>query len=134
MENLKFNTLYIELTHACNQHCKHCYLDCSITKEVMPMSLDQIKKVFFNFKNQGGQKVIITGGDPFVRKDIFEILDYLEELHLFFDLASNSLMMNANHLDRLSQYKYLSSYFTSILGATKEKHKYIAALIKCYMP
>ena len=126
MTNLKFKTLYIEITHACNQMCKHCYLDCSISKEVMPMSLEQIKKAFLNFKDQGGQKVIITGGEPFVRKDIFDILDYLEELHLFFDLASNSLAMNKNRLERLSHYKYFSSYFTSLLGATKEKHKYIA--------
>ena len=27
MNFLKINTLYIELTHACNQHCKHCYLN-----------------------------------------------------------------------------------------------------------
>lgn len=25
--NLKFKTLYFEITHGCNQSCKHCYLD-----------------------------------------------------------------------------------------------------------
>ncbi len=70
---LKFNTLYIEVTHSCNQNCKHCYLDCSMAKEKMPMSLEQIKDILLNFKLQGGHQVIITGGEPFVRKDIFEI-------------------------------------------------------------
>lgn len=126
MNYLKFNTLYIEVTHSCNQNCKHCYLDCSIAKEKMPMSLEQIKDILLSFKLQGGRKVIVTGGEPFVRKDIFDILDYLEELQLYFDLASNSLAMTNERLARIIQYKYLSSYFTSLLGATKEKHKFIS--------
>lgn len=125
MEYLPVKTLYIEVTHACNQHCKHCYLDGGIHKTVSEMSTDQIKKILKEFKDQGGRYIILTGGEPIIRKDIFEILDYIEDLEIPFNFASNSLAMNKQRLEKLSSYKYLDMYFTSILGATPDKHKAI---------
>lgn len=125
MEVLKINTLYIELTHACNQHCKHCYLNGGTHHTVAEMTTEQIKKIFRKFKEQGGSSAIITGGEPLMRKDIWEILDYVEELEIPFTFASNSLAMNVERRIRLASYKYLRLYFTSILGVDDKKHQYI---------
>ena len=125
MDFLKINTLYIELTHACNQHCKHCYLNGGIHHAVAEMTTEQIKKIFREFKEQGGKSAIITGGEPLMRKDIWEILDYVEELEISFTFASNSLAMNEERRNRLASYKHLALYFTSILGVDKKKHQYI---------
>lgn len=125
MEYLHIKTLYIEVTHACNQHCKHCYLDGGIHHTIAEMSTEQIKKILKDFKDQNGRYIIITGGEPFMRKDIFEILDYIEELGIPFTFASNSLAMNRLRLEKLSSYKCLDMYFTSILGTSADKHKSI---------
>ena len=125
MDFLKINTLYIELTHACNQHCKHCYLNGGTHHTVAEMTTEQIKKIFREFKEQGGRSAVITGGEPLMRKDILEILDYVEELEIPFTFASNSLAMNAERRERLASYKYLALYFTSILGVDSKKHQYI---------
>ena len=125
MDFLKINTLYIELTHACNQHCKHCYLNGGTHHTVAEMSTEQIKKIFREFKEQGGRSAVITGGEPLMRKDIWEILDYVDELEIPFTFASNSLAMNAERRARLASYKYLALYFTSILGVDAKKHQYI---------
>ena len=125
MDFLRINTLYIELTHACNQHCKHCYLNGGMHHTVAEMSTEQIKKIFHEFKEQGGRSAVITGGEPLMRKDIWEILDYVEELEIPFTFASNSLAMNAERRERLASYKYLALYFTSILGVDRKQHQYI---------
>jgi MoaA/NifB/PqqE/SkfB family radical SAM enzyme len=75
MEYLHIKTLYLEVTHACNQHCKHCYLDGGNNKLIAVMSTDQIKKIILEFKEQGGRYIILTGGEPIMRNVIFEILD-----------------------------------------------------------
>lgn len=126
MNFYKIKTLYIELTHACNQHCKHCYLNGGIHHTVAEMTTEQIKKILREFKEQGGETVIITGGEPLMRTDIWEILDCVEELELPFSFASNSLAMNAKRRTRLASYKHLSLFFTSILGVDSKKHQYIA--------
>ena len=82
MDYYKLNSLYIEVTHACNQHCRHCYLDGGIHKKVEEMSTEQIKHIFTEFKAQGGRYVIFTGGEPLMRSDVFELLDCLEALNL----------------------------------------------------
>ena len=125
MNFLKINTLYIELTHACNQHCKHCYLNGGMHHAVAELTTEQIKKIFCEFKEQGGGSAVITGGEPLMRKDIWDILDYVEELEIPFTFASNSLAMNAERRARLASYKYLALYFTSILGVDAKKHQYI---------
>lgn len=125
MNFLKIKTLYIELTHACNQHCKHCYLNAGMHHTVSEMTTEQIKYILNEFKVQGGRYVIITGGEPIVRKDIWEILDYIEILELPFSFASNSFAMNEERRMRLASYKHLALYFTSILGVDSKKHRYI---------
>ncbi len=126
MEYYKLNSLYIEVTHACNQHCRHCYLDGGINKKCAEMSTEQIKHIFAEFKAQGGRYVIFTGGEPLMRSDMFELLDCLEILNLRFTFASNSLGMNKERLEKLASYRCLELYFTSILGADSEKHKAIS--------
>lgn len=125
IKTLKIKTLYLELTHACNQSCRHCYLDGGIHHVFEEMSAKEIKDILSDFNNQGGKYVIITGGEALVRKDCFEILDYLDSLDLPFTFASNSLMMNDERLEKLSGYRNLDIYFTSLLGSTSEEHKYM---------
>lgn len=125
MEFYKLNSLYIEVTHACNQHCRHCYLDGGIHKKCAEMTTEQIKQIFAEFKAQGGRYVIFTGGEPLMRSDVFELLDCLEALKLRFTFASNSLGMNKERLEKLASYRCLEEYFTSILGSTAEKHRAI---------
>lgn len=126
MEYLHIKTLYIELTHRCNQHCKHCYLDGGMHHNEMEMTTEQIVKIMQEFKEQGGKYIIITGGEPFVRADIFDILDVIESLEIPFQFASNSLAMTQKRLEKLGSYKCLHLYFTSLLGSDAQKHSKIA--------
>lgn len=125
MNTLQIKTLYFEITHGCNQNCKHCYLDGGIHHNFEELSTHEIKDILFDFKKQGGKYVIITGGEPLVRKDCFELLDYLDGLDLPFVFSSNSLIMDDKKLERLSKYRNLDVYFTSLLGSTAEEHKFI---------
>lgn len=126
MEYLPIKTLYLELTHACNQHCRHCYLDGGSHHKVAEMSTAQIIGILEEFKAQGGKYLVLTGGEPFMRKDIFSILDCAERLGLPFNLASNSLAMNEERRTRLAGYRCLDMYFTSILGKDALLHRAVA--------
>lgn len=126
METLKIRTLYMELTHACNQQCKFCYLDGGIHHKIQELTTEEIKDIFLKFKEQGGRYAVITGGEPAVRKDCFDILNYVDSLDIPFTFASNSLLMNTERLNRLASLKNLDLYFTSILGSTEQENNKIA--------
>lgn len=118
--------MYLEVTHRCNQYCKHCYLDANINNKTKELSTKDIKAIITEFKKQGGTYITITGGEPFVRKDIYDILDHIESLELHFQIASNSKAINKDRLKKLLAYKYLSQFFTSFVGTNDEEHRYIS--------
>lgn len=102
--------LQIHITGNCNCRCKHCYLD-AVPSE---MSVSQIKEVLAQYKeliamlqNQSGKVlrpfVNITGGEPFIHKDIFAVLDLMDHYSsdFSFRMMSNGLLLNDPLLTRL---------------------------------
>jgi len=123
---MKFTTLYFEVTHFCNQNCKHCYLDGGVHHTRAELNTGQIKDILNRFKDQGGKIISLTGGEPFTRTDIFTILDYIEELDLSLYLATNCILLDEEKIDKLSCYKNLKLVHTSLLGINEKEHQFIS--------
>ena len=68
-------TAFVYITNRCNAKCEHCFYWDELNKNVDEMSLDDYKVLANNFKNDVDQ-VIITGGEPFLRKEIDQISKY----------------------------------------------------------
>tara|TARA_B100001029_G_C15059981_1_gene457562 strand:- start:464 stop:2455 length:1992 start_codon:yes stop_codon:yes gene_type:complete len=68
-------TAFVYITNRCNAKCEHCFYWDELNKDVDEMSLDDYKDLALNFKNDVNQ-VIITGGEPFLRKEIDQISKY----------------------------------------------------------
>ena len=69
----------IELTHRCNLRCVHCYLgdQQEIRKHrTEELSTDEFKRLIDQFVAAGMLNLLISGGDPMVRKDFGEIYSY----------------------------------------------------------
>jgi radical SAM protein with 4Fe4S-binding SPASM domain len=67
--------LHLEITNACNMTCEHCYVS-SGRKLPNEMTLDEIKKTIDMLPPFSGKRIAISGGEPAVRKDCAEILEY----------------------------------------------------------
>jgi MoaA/NifB/PqqE/SkfB family radical SAM enzyme/GT2 family glycosyltransferase len=65
-------TAFVYITNRCNAKCEHCFYWEELNKNVDEMSLDDYKNLSLNLKNEINQ-VIITGGEPFLRKEIDQI-------------------------------------------------------------
>lgn len=75
-----------EITQKCNWNCKFCYQDEHITEI---LGTDEIKKVLDDLSDLGTLKLIITGGEPLVRRDLFEIAYYAKSKGMVLCLYSN---------------------------------------------
>ena len=76
---------HIDITWRCNERCVHCYLDHEGKNE---MSTDEIKDVIRQLEDAGTFFLSISGGEPLLRRDCFEILEYARALRFkndFFD-------------------------------------------------
>lgn len=77
-------TIMWEITRQCNLLCEHC-ITSSGTTETSGLKTDELLEAIEVFANNKVDKVYITGGEPLLRKDIFEIIAKLKEKKSLFN-------------------------------------------------
>lgn len=72
----ELNNLFIELTEKnCNQHCKHCYIDFPLSKNVKDfIPLETIKNALLDTKHENIECIYLTGAEPMTHPDFNSIL------------------------------------------------------------
>lgn len=82
-------------TKRCNLYCAHCYRDSSIEEDTSnELSLEEAKKVIEDIKKAGFQLLILSGGEPLLRPDIFEIAEYGTNQGLMVALGTNGTLID----------------------------------------
>src|SRR3989344_3261886 len=74
------DTLIWEPTGKCNLRCRMCYINFSVTTKSKEMSIEDFK-VMVN-KIPTLKKITLIGGELFLRKDIFDILEFLKSKNI----------------------------------------------------
>lgn len=72
----ELNNLFIELTEKnCNQHCKHCYINFPLNKNIKDfISPDTVKSALNDTKNESIECIYLTGAEPMTHPDFNLIL------------------------------------------------------------
>lgn len=109
---------YFHLTSSCNMNCPGCY---SISERniEMDLSINDVKKIIDNLSNAHVKSLVISGGEPFLRKDIVEILRYIK---LFSKIEHVCCISNG--LAKIDTYieacKYIDELSFSLDGFSEE--------------
>lgn len=92
----------LELTRRCNLRCSMCFQQYNQIRAEDELSLEEIKNVFNKLKPK---TVSLTGGEIFIRKDIFDILDYFAAKGIIIqNLTTNGTLINEEKAKRLSHF------------------------------
>lgn len=62
-----------DINNVCNLNCKHCRV--SEKNDKKQLSLKQAKELLAQLLYTGTTKLNLSGGEPFMRDDLFEILE-----------------------------------------------------------
>lgn len=95
MEELieKIHNVDFELTYLCNLHCKHCYNPTH--KKSHELDTKKIKVITKEIKDVGFKEIHYNGGEPLLRKDIYNILWYSSEIGLHTILETNATYLTS---------------------------------------
>lgn len=85
--------LQVPLTYRCNLNCKMCSIT-NLLPEEEELSCEQIFYIVDEAKNYGIKEVVLTGGEPFLREDIFTICSYIYEKGLKSIITTNGVLIN----------------------------------------
>ncbi len=117
--------LFWETTRACNLRCKHCGSDCSVP---MPdeLTTDEIKATFKSVAEDFDAHTImvaVTGGEPLIRKDLFDVMGYASGLGFKWGMVTNGMLIDADVIEKCR--KAGMSTVTVSVDGLKEAHEYI---------
>jgi radical SAM protein with 4Fe4S-binding SPASM domain len=98
---LKLNiplSVQLDLTYRCNERCVHCYLDHDDHGE---MTTAEIKHLLDEMADAGVFILTLSGGEIFLRKDFFDLLEHARHLMFCVKLKTNAVLIREREAARL---------------------------------
>ncbi|MFH1441772.1 MAG: radical SAM protein [Candidatus Omnitrophota bacterium] len=115
----------LELTARCNNNCRHCYINLpSNDKQVKKkeLTLLEIKNIVDQTVDLGALWCLLTGGEPLLREDFFDIYLYLKKKGLLISVFTNATLLTAKHIEFFKKYPPRDIEIT-VYGTTKETYE-----------
>jgi len=120
----------IAVTYRCNLNCEFCYVG---DKDYRELNTSDLKKILFKIYNEARvPSVSFTGGEPLLRKDIYDLVAYAAKIGLWTNLITNGTVLNeaiANDLKKAG----LSSAQVSLEGPDPALHDKITGVSGSFM-
>lgn len=82
------------VTRNCNLHCVHCYSQSDGMDYHGEMTTEEGKKMLSDLGHFGVPVILFSGGEPLVRKDLFELGKYARDLGMRVVISTNGTMIN----------------------------------------
>jgi radical SAM enzyme (rSAM/lipoprotein system) len=112
-QGVKLNTklhdlsyFFWETTLRCNLNCRHCGSDCNKDKKFDELPAEKVLQVFKDIADNYDAKkimVAVTGGEPLVREDLFEILTEVTSMGFHWGMVTNGMLVNEKTLEKCFQ-------------------------------
>jgi radical SAM protein with 4Fe4S-binding SPASM domain len=93
-------SVHLDVTYRCNERCEHCYLEHDGVNE---LTTDEIRNYLRQFAEAGVFFLTISGGEPLLRRDCFEIIEFARELEFNVKLKTNAVLVREKEARRLRQ-------------------------------
>jgi sulfatase maturation enzyme AslB (radical SAM superfamily) len=116
--------IYLSITDNCNLKCIHCYNTVNYSKKILASKDERIFKILDRLKYVKIADLVITGGEPFLRKDLFTILDKASEIAENISVTTNGLLINSKKINLLQNYANIQ-ISVSLDGLNKQTHEFL---------
>ena len=112
-----------ELTYACNLSCSHC-LSSSGRRDPRELTTEECKAVIDELQRMQVFYVNIGGGEPTVRSDFWELVDYATDHQVGVKFSTNGIKLTPEIAQRLAASDYVDVQI-SLDGATAEVNDHV---------
>ena len=96
--------MWIITNFSCNLRCKHCYTISRVRGETDMLAAKEIKNIIDDARELGTQVFYFTGGEPFLREDILDLVAYVTERSKLI-LFTNGTLITKEIAKELSKHK-----------------------------
>lgn len=94
------NTIHFDCTYRCNLNCRHCYQIKDVSCE---LATADIKRILSELKQNNCFEVNFSGGEPFLRDDFLEIVQFAADLDFKVCILTNATLIDRSSVEKLSK-------------------------------
>ncbi|MBI5188250.1 MAG: radical SAM protein [Nitrospirae bacterium] len=118
-----------ELTHRCNQACRHCYCNLSLNdkRKKDELKLDEIKRILDEITEEGCLWLLFTGGDVLIREDFWDIYLYTLKKGILLEVFTNGSLITEDVAKYFAEFPPLGIEI-SIYGSDPSVHDNITRI------
>lgn len=112
------------LIRRCNLTCKHCYATSADKDFSGELDYGEVCDVMDDLKAYGVPVLILSGGEPLMRPDIFDISKRAKELGFYVGLSTNGTLMTEENIGQIvkADYNYVGISLDGI-GANHDRFR-----------
>ena len=114
-----------EITHNCNYGCSYCIFSCTKKRVEGELTTEECFHVIDELVKNGFKHLKVTGGEPFIRKDLIEILEYASK-YMVVDVSTNASLLSEDLVDKLNKIKLKMIHVS--LDGNKEEHESVRGI------
>ncbi|MDX2506477.1 MAG: heme d1 biosynthesis radical SAM protein NirJ, partial [Gammaproteobacteria bacterium] len=104
----------------CNLTCKHCYATSADKDFPGELNTNEVFNVMDDLKGFAVPVLILSGGEPLMRPDIFEISHHAKEMGFYVGLSSNGTLVNQDNIKDIVDVGY--NYVGISIDGMRETH------------
>jgi heme d1 biosynthesis radical SAM protein NirJ len=108
------------LVRRCNLTCKHCYSISADTDFKGELDTGEVYTVMDDLKGFGVPVLILSGGEPLMRPDIFDISHRAREMGFYVGLSTNGTLISEQNIDAIADVGY--NYVGISIDGMRETH------------
>jgi len=115
-------TVDVEITSRCNLRCRYCYYFDNPAVEYHDLPTQEWLRFFDELGQCAVMDVIIQGGEPFIRKDLPELIDGIVKNRMRFSILSNGTLIEDEIAAYIADTGRCNYVQVSIDGSRPETH------------
>ncbi len=110
------------LVRRCNLTCRHCYSISADKDFPGELATDEVFTVMDDLKRFHVPVLILSGGEPLLRADIFDISKRAKDMGFYVGLSTNGTMIDENNIQQIADIGY--DYVGVSIDGLRETHDY----------
>jgi AdoMet-dependent heme synthase len=110
-----------EITRSCNLNCVHCRASSQFGPYPRELNTIKAKEILDQIREVGQPIIILTGGEPLMRKDIFSLAEYGTKRGLRMVMGTNGTLITPTITKKI-QDSGIKRVSISLDGSSKESH------------
>lgn len=108
------------LIRRCNLTCKHCYSISADTDYAGELKTDEACNVMDDLRAFGVQVLILSGGEPLLRPDIFQLARRAKDMGFYVALSTNGTLVDESNIERIAEIGF--DYVGISIDGMRETH------------